>query len=235
MSATAPPPARRRVGLYGGSFNPIHFGHLRAAEEVREAAALAEVRLVVANTPPHKDATDLAAAAQRMQLVELALDGVPGLRAEGVELDRPAPSFTIDTVRLLQQREPDVDFALILGLDAFREIHTWREHQALVAACDLIVTSRPPEAVRDQADALYGSHLPIAVTSGFCYEPSSKCYRHTSGRRLEFLSVTGLDISSSAIRDLLRHGRSIHFLTPAPVVRAIAAAKLYAAHEQPLS
>jgi nicotinate-nucleotide adenylyltransferase len=228
MTEPAPAP-RRRIGLYGGTFNPVHLGHLRAAEEVREGAALAEVRFVVSQTPPHKEAADVAPAAQRLRLVELALDGVPGLRAEGVELERPGPSFTIDTVRILQERNPDADFALILGLDAFREIHTWREYAALLAACDLIVTSRPPVVVRDPADALYGSHLPIAVTSGFCYEPEGRCYRHTSGRRLEFLAVTGLDISSSAIRALLRQGRSIHFLTPAAVVAAIAAQGLYSA------
>lgn len=220
---------RRHVGLQGGSFNPVHLGHLRTAEEVREAAGLDEVWLVLARTPPHKHPGDVAEARHRRRMLELALGGAPGLRVETAELERPGPSYTVDTVRELAASHPDADFRLILGLDAFREVASWHRHEELLAACDLIVTSRPPEAVPGPPGALSGLWLPIAVAEAFWYDAEHQCYRHRSGRRLDFLAVTALDISASRIRELVRAGRSIRFLTPPDVVEYVAREGLYRA------
>src|SRR5262245_34483013 len=221
------PAARRRIGLYGGSFNPIHFGHLRTAVEVREAADLAEVWLVPVHVPAHKQGGGLADGSARLRMVELAIASAPELRASDVELERSGPSFTIDPVRVLKKRHPDVDFSLIVGFDAFREIHTWKDFEQLFGECDLLVTSRPPDAVRDADVRAHFDRLPIAVTSAFCYDEHIKCYAHESGHRLRFLAVTALGISASCLRERIAAGGSLAFLTPEPVVDFIARKRLY--------
>lgn len=218
---------RRRIGLYGGSFNPVHYGHLRAAVEVHERAGLAEVWLVPVHVPPHKDGADLEEATERLRLIELAVAKSPQLRACDVEVTRPGPSYTIDTLDLLRERHPDVDFVLILGFDAFREIHTWKDYERLFASCDLLVTSRPPHEVRTGDDIAHFGKLPIAVTRGFCYDNHVRCYLHNSGHRLEFVPVTALDISASRIREHIAAGRSVAFLTPDEVVEHIDREQLF--------
>lgn len=223
--------AERRIGLFGGSFNPVHFGHLRSAEEVREQAGLAEVWLIPAAVPPHKPPGELAAAAERLRMLELALGDAPHLRVLPVELARAGPSYTFDTLRGLTAAHPDTSFALILGLDAFRELHTWHRWEELIRECDLIVTSRPPDRGAAGPDALSALGLPIAVQKAFWYETDQACFRHRSGRHLDFIPVTGLDISASRLRELVRAGRSIRFLTPPPVIAHIAAHGLYRENE----
>jgi nicotinate-nucleotide adenylyltransferase len=218
---------RRRIGLYGGSFNPVHNGHLRTAVEVREHAGLDEVWLIPVHVPPHKDGAGLADAAARFRMLELAVAKTPSLRACDIELTRPGPSFTIDTLDLLREQHSDVDFALVLGFDAFREIHTWKEYERLFASCDLVVTSRPPHVVRTGDDITHFGKLPIAVTRGFCYDDHVRCYLHNSGHRLEFVPVTALDISASFIRDQIAAGRSVVFLTPDEVVDYIDREQLF--------
>ncbi|MEW6269671.1 MAG: nicotinate (nicotinamide) nucleotide adenylyltransferase [Thermodesulfobacteriota bacterium] len=218
-----------RTGLYGGSFNPVHFGHLRAAEEVRERAGLDEVWLLPASTPPHKDAVGVAPAEDRLRMLELALAGASGLRAEPIELERSGPSYTIDTVRALKTRHPRREFAVIVGLDAFRDFHTWHRHDEIPAECDLIVTSRPPHDVAQGPDALRIASPQIAAEGAFCYVSDIGSFRHQSGHRLEFVPVTAIDVSASALRAAVAAGRSIRFLTPDAVVEYIAAHGLYGA------
>jgi nicotinate-nucleotide adenylyltransferase len=207
----------------------VHYGHLRAAEEVRETAALDEVWLMPARQPPHKDATAIAPAADRLRMLELALAGASGLRPEPIELERDGPSYTIDTLALLRERHLDCRFALVLGLDAFRELHTWHRFADVPAACDLIVTSRPPEAIAPGPDALHAATNSIAVREAFWYQSDIRSFRHRSGNRLDFVPVTAIDISASAVRAAVAAGRSIRFLTPDPVVAHIQAHGLYRA------
>jgi nicotinate-nucleotide adenylyltransferase len=224
--------AARRIGLLGGSFNPVHFGHLRAAEEVREDAMLDEVWLVLSANPPHKGSQEIADAADRMQMLELAIGDATHLRIEACELARTGFSYTIDTVRALSAAHPGVEFSLILGLDAFREIHSWHRYDELLGECDQIVISRPPDPLPHGAGALAALDLPIAVRQAFWYEAERECFRHRTGRRLEFRQVTGLDISASKLRSLIREGRSIRFLTAPGVVSFVAERGLYGGHER---
>lgn len=218
---------RRRIGIYGGSFNPVHHGHLRAAVEVRERLGLTEVWLVPAREPPHKEAGAVAPGAARLHMIERAIAGVRGLAASNIELERPGPSYTIDTLRELQRRHPRASFGLVLGFDTFAEIDTWKDSEALLGACDFFVTTRPPDVVgAGENPSLFG-RLPIAVRQAFWYQPSSRCYLHKSGRRLEFVPVTALDISASRIRADVAAGRSIDFLTPPEVAALIRAERLY--------
>lgn len=220
-----------RVGLYGGSFNPIHLGHLRTAIEVREQAGLEAVWLMPAHQPPHKDPAriDIAPAESRLAMVRAAIEGVDGLRAEAIELERSGPSYSIETVELLRARHPGREFALILGFDAFCEIHTWHRWKSLLADCDFIVTTRPPDAVTRGASPAQFEKLPIAVRKGFWYDERVGCYSQESGHRLEFLPVTQLDIASSALRADVARGRSIRFLVPDAVHEYIFEHGLYRA------
>lgn len=217
----------KRIGLYGGSFNPIHFGHLRCAEEVRQGAGLECVRMIPAHLPPHKDAREIAPGEARRAMLQLAVADTPGLEVDDIELQRAGPSFTIDTIRALKEREPAANFALIVGFDTFREFHTWKDYEAIFGEVDMIVTSRPPNVVLPGENAEIIGRLPIAVTRAFCYDASIHGYSHRSGHRLDFFPVTGLDISASAIRAAIACGESARFLMPASALSWLAQAGLY--------
>ncbi len=216
-----------RIGLLGGTFDPVHFGHLRMAEEAREVAGLDEVWLIPSGQPPHRPDGPVASPADRCKMLRLAIENAPGLRVEPVELERAGPSFTIDTLRELDRRHPGKAFALILGFDAFREIHFWREFDAVLGAVDLVVTSRPPDVVVHGEDGQHFSRLPIAVTRSFFYDEHIRGYLHGSGHRLEFVPVTALDVSSSDLRRRLGEGLSIRYLVPDATLAFIEESGLY--------
>jgi nicotinate-nucleotide adenylyltransferase len=208
----------RRLGLFGGTFDPVHLAHLRTAEECREALALDRVDLVLAARPPHKATGEQAPIADRRRMLELAVAPGGTLALEFSEIDRAGPSYSIDTVRHVQARNPDTDLTFIVGADAFAEIGTWKDFATLFALCDFCVISRP--GTRD-------GELPIAVENAFCYEPSRGVYVHRSGRALRFLPVTALMISASDIRRRCAEGRSIRYLVPDAVAEYVATHGLY--------
>ena len=211
------------VGIFGGSFNPIHLGHLRAAEEVREAQRLDEVRLVPAALPPHKDPAALASAADRVRMAELAVADVPSFRVSRLELERPGPSFTIDTLRAVAaELGAQARIVLVLGSDTFHELHTWKEHAAIFGLCDVVVVTRPPAPARLTRD-----EIPVAARETFWYVPDSEAFRHQSGHVLSLQRIAGLDISAAAIRARVAAGRSIRFLVPPAVEGYIAEHGLY--------
>jgi nicotinate-nucleotide adenylyltransferase len=210
------------IGVLGGSFNPVHFGHLRAAEEVREGLALDEVLLVPAAAPPHKDAAALAPAHHRLRMLELAIAGRSGLRVERLELDRPGPSYSIDTLRALRADPRGARLVFALGWDAFHDLGTWKEHAEIFATADVVVVTRPPGPTRITLD-----DIPVAAREAFCYDPSSESFRHASGHVLTLQRITALDISAAAIRARVAAGRSIRFLVPAAVEAYIEAHRLY--------
>lgn len=211
------------IGIFGGTFNPIHLAHLRVAEEAREQLRLDRVLFVPSATPPHKGADHLAAAAHRLAMVRRAVAGNPAFRVSSVEIDRPGRSYSIDTVRLLRERVPrGTRFVFLLGVDAFREIDTWKEYRTLFTLADFAVLSRPPQP-RGARRAL----VPVAARKHFCYGPDRETLVHTSGTRIFFLTVTALDVSASDIRRRLQRGQSVRYLLPVPVERYIRAHRLY--------
>src|SRR5262249_30226755 len=133
MSAGQQRPPFRRIGILGGTFNPIHLGHLRSAEEVCEQQGLDRVLFIPSATPPHKRAGGLVAARHRLAMVKLAIAGNPRFRVSTVEIDRGGRSFSVDTLRMLHARMPRTSFTFILGIDAFREIATWKEYTSIFA------------------------------------------------------------------------------------------------------
>lgn len=211
------------IAILGGTFNPIHLGHLRAAEEVREAQEVDEVLFVPAALPPHKDASDLVAASHRLRMVELAIAGVPAFRASAIEIERAGPSYSVDTLRAIRKTVgPEVRIVFVVGFDAFREFHTWKENAAIFGLCDVIVVTRPPWPERLVID-----EIPVAAREAFWYPPGSESFRHESGHVLSLQRITGLDISAAMIRARLAERRSIRFLVPPAVEAYIAEHGLY--------
>jgi len=212
-----------KIGLFGGTFDPIHWGHLRSAEEVREAFSLDRVFFIPASNPPHKKGQPITSPRDRLEMVRLAIAKNPCFVLSSVELGRPGKSYSIDTIRHFVQTRPlKKSLYFILGLDAFSEIGSWKEHQEIFRLCHLVVISRP-----GWGRSLSLSDIPVAVRRGFCYDPRPRAYRHESGNYLFFLPVTNMAISASEIRRRLREGRSVRYLVPLPVETYIRKRGLY--------
>ncbi len=195
----------RRTGVIGGAFDPIHIGHIVAAEEARAAVGLATVLFVPTGQPYHKTHAPAAPAEDRVRMAELAVASRPGFSVSRLEIERAGPSYTIDTVRALKRARPDEDLYLILGADAVALLFTWHEHGALVRECRFVVVSRPGVS-REQAVA--------GGPPGFA-------------DRVHYVEIPHLDISSTDLRRRLQEGRPIHCLVPPAVEDYIAAKRLY--------
>jgi len=214
----------RRLGILGGSFDPIHLGHLRSAEEVREALALDRVYFVPAHQPPHKPQRRLADGPDRLAMLELAIADNPAFCASAVEIERGGTSYSVDTLQSFAQVEPDASLFLIVGMDAYREIQSWKDAPRIFELANVIVTSRPPEVARPSIE-----HLPVAAREAFCYDSSTLSYRHRIGTSLCFVEITGIDVSATAVRARVRQGRSIRYLVPSAVEHLITERGLYRA------
>jgi nicotinate-nucleotide adenylyltransferase len=211
-----------RIGLLGGSFNPIHFGHLRAAEEVREALALDLVYFVPAAVPPHKSAQGLAPPEHRLAMVRLATKGNRHFMVSDVEIRRAGRSYTIDTVRhfLSTLRAPSTLF-LMMGSDAFADLETWRECDELVRLSSIVVHARQP------ANGNEPPRISLAALKRFGYIEKDDHYVHPGGQTLSFLATTIFPVSATLIRDKLHHQRSVRYLMPGDVVDYIQRHGLY--------
>ena len=212
-----------RLGLFGGTFDPVHFGHLRSAEEVREAFALDEVRFVPCGVPPHRSGRPGAAAHHRLEMVRLAVADTPGLGVSDIEVARPGASYSIDTVRHFSDTlGPQDDLYLILGLDAFLLIGSWKDWRGLLALTHVIVTSRP-----GFGGELPYEQIPVVVREASCYAPMRSGFRNEFGREILFKRLTDVSVSASAIRELLGKGKTIRDLVPPEVQRYVEVEHLY--------
>jgi nicotinate-nucleotide adenylyltransferase len=190
-----------RVGILGGTFDPIHIGHLVAATWARDALGLDRVLLVVANEPWQKvGRRQVTAAEDRFAVVAAAVEGVPGLEACRIEIDRGGPSYTVDTVGELERRHPDTDFSLLVGADVAAELETWHEVDQLAMRVRLVIVDRG--GVERAADP--------------------------PGWAVTRLRIPALDVSSSQLRQRLAAGESVDFLVPAPAILCISRLGLYA-------
>lgn len=211
--ATAPP-----IGIFGGTFDPIHFGHLRTALEVLEELGLAEVRLIPCHVPPHRG-QPRAHADHRLELLRIAVANVPGLQVDERELRRAGPSYTVDTLFELRQEFPDASLCLMIGMDSLLSLPSWHRWRELIELAHLVVLARPgyePSFSGELAEWIDGRRVRSAAELKSA--PSGIVYFH---------SVTQLDISATGIRHLIKSGRLPRFLTPDAVWRQIAAQRLY--------
>jgi nicotinate-nucleotide adenylyltransferase len=212
-----------RIGLFGGTFDPIHWGHLRSAEEVSEALSLERVLFVPAFRPPHKKEEETTPARHRLQMVRLAVRKNPHFRVSTVEIERGGISYSIDTLRYYARAAKGRDsYYFILGSDAFREIASWKDFKTLFSLCHFVVTSRP-----GSRDSNPLSQTPVAVQKLFCYDLKSQIYRHGSGTALYFVKLTDIAISASGIRRRVQEGKSIRYLVPLEVETYIKKQGLY--------
>ena len=191
-----------RVGLYGGTFDPIHLGHLRAAENAREELGLDLVAFVPAALPPHRGAP-VTAARDRLAMVRLATTPYAAFEAWDHELRREGPSYTIDTVEALVAASPVDSFVLVVGSDTWPEIPSWREPERPLALVEVAVVDRP-------------GHAQAQPVPPF---PGARGARRVGG--------PGLPLSASAIREQARAGRSVRFLVPDAVLDYIGSRRLY--------
>ena len=218
------------IGLFGGTYNPVHIGHLRTALEVKEGFALDEVILIPAALPPHKMPSEVADAADRLHMLNLALENAPGLIVSDVELKRSGPSYTIDTVAHFKHALPDQSrIYLIMGLDAFLEIDSWKSYDELLLQIPLIIINRPKSgsAAKDPGWKLLEKFVADKISSDYVFSESRRCYRARNKQPIHIFEVTSLDISSTRIRSLINRGRSIEFLVPPKVADFINTKGLY--------
>lgn len=208
--------AQRRIGVFGGTFNPVHLGHLVMAQDAQESFALDEVLWMPAGQPPHKLGAETVSGEHRLAMIERALQDHPTFRISDLELRRGGVSFTVDTMRQLQMEQPGVDWHFIIGADTLLELSTWREIGALLGLCRFVTIARPGAGLDRQQPERLGLPLDAA-------------------RRLLEDVVTGhlIGISSSEIRQRIRQGKSIRYLVPPGVADYIARRNLYQSEESP--
>ena len=220
----------RRIGLFGGTFDPIHFGHLRAALEIQEVFGLDETCLIPAAVPPHKTRTRVSDARHRLAMIRLALENDPFFSVSDLELKRSGPSYTIDTVAQVKAMLPDdARLYLIVGRDAFAEIHTWKSYQALFRQIPFIVMSRPAGGdgrITDAAETI-AACLRNSVSRGYAFSAGTSVFRHAALQPVHVFQMTPMAISSTQIRRLVKTGRSIKFLLPPQVATYIEKQGLY--------
>lgn len=217
------------VGLFGGTFNPIHHCHLAIAAQVKERLSLDQVLFVPAGDPPHRSSRDLAPAARRLEMVRLAIAGNPGFAVSDIEVRRPETSYSIETVRALRAHYGSgTDLHFILGLDAFLEFPSWRQASELLTLCHFAVVSRTGLSFAPLAE-----HPPLPVISRQTLDALDRKTTDRvdvlipGGGRLTLLRLPPCDISASEIRKRIRARSSVASLLPAPVESYIMTANLF--------
>ncbi len=219
-----------RIGLFGGTFNPIHLGHLRAALEVKKAFSLARNYIIPSAIPPHKNNLGLVETGDRLEMIRQAVFEHPGLVVSDIELKRSGPSYTLDTVNHFKSTfSEDTRLYLIVGLDAFLEIDTWKSYNDLLRIIPFIVLERPDPKWKDASRQrqVLEEFLKCRISKGYNYSPSRLGYFHTDKQPIFISKLSLLDISSSAIRELIKAGGSIQSLVPQKVESFIRSQGLY--------
>lgn len=211
----------KRVGILGGTFDPLHLGHLRAAEVVRDALGLDRVVFVPAATPPHKTRSDVTDAGHRLRMVELGLEGERFFEVSRIEVDRGGPSYTIDTLDALAAEDPEVQLFFVTGTDAFSEIRTWHRWRELLGRYAFAVHERPGHPVEGARKLLAFEGAPPL------FPESDTKPLAGGGPGVHLVRREMIDVSSTGIRSSVREKRSIRFLVPDPVEAYIQEFRLY--------
>ncbi len=214
----------KRTGLFGGTFDPIHTGHLIVAEEIRERIGLDQIIFIPARIPPHKISVSISAESYRMDMVRLATKTNPHFVVEDVELRRQGFSYTIDTVKHFMNQQ---EVYLIMGHDSFVAIETWYEYEKLLSLCKIIVAFRPgaPDIQWADFSPAVRKYYPGRVCK--CANGPVEKEKLLSDWRICLIDIPGLNISASEIRQRIKTHRSIRYLVPAEVRDYIYKNKLY--------
>jgi nicotinate-nucleotide adenylyltransferase len=199
-----------RVGVFGGTFDPVHHGHLILADQAREQARLDQVWFVPAPRPPHKEEAVLTRFDQRVEMLNLALAGQPAFRVSEIEKDRPGLSYSVETLAEFRRLHPQDEFFLLVGSDTLADLPKWREPHRLLQLAGLLVMARPNNPVPDEATL--GAQLGLTGNESL---------------RLEILDTPQIDISSRDLRRRAGAARSLRYFLPRAVEMYILEKKLY--------
>ena len=211
-----------KIGILGGTFDPIHLGHLRTAEEVGEKLGLEKVFLIPSASPPHKTNGPVTPFQHRLAMARMAAQASPLLEAMDIEGQRPGLSYSIETLKELQQMHcPEPELFFILGTDAFLEIETWREYRRLFDYAHFVVIQRAGHEEKKIDSFLMHVREDITRTG----DPG--VYTTSFGMIIMIMTSTFLELSSTRIRQMVAQGRSIHFLVPETVRKYILREGLY--------
>jgi len=218
MTSTAP------IGILGGTFDPIHHGHLRLAQEALEQCSLSAVRFIPGGTPPHRTAP-LASAAHRLQMVRLAIQGQPGFVVDEREVLRTDPCYSVDTFSALRaELGPQQPLCLLLGSDAFLQLHSWHQWEKLFELTHIVVMQRPGRPVGNamaQADGGLSQQYQSRLA------PSPQLLHESPGGLVVVLDMPQLDISATDIRSRAAQNKNLRYLLPDAVAHYIQINQLY--------
>ncbi len=210
------------IGIFGGTFDPVHYGHLRSALEVKDIFGLDEVRLIPCADPPHRE-QPAASADMRLQMLELAIKNQPGLKIDTREVDRydqhQEPSYMVDTLKSLRQEFPTEPLLLFIGSDAFKHLTGWHQWQRLFDYAHIVVLTRPGFETQ-QLEDFFKARLVGDINE----------LAQASAGKLCFQQVTQLDISATAIRNIIADKLNPGFLLPDAVIEYIKQHQLYETH-----
>lgn len=206
------------IGILGGTFDPVHYGHLRPAQEVLRALDLSEIRLIPSAHPPHRRPPQ-ASANQRLRMVELAVTGIPGLRVDDREIRRDGPSYTVPTLESLRQESGAQPLCLLLGQDAFEGIESWHQWQRLPELAHFVVMTRPGWTMPASAA------LP-SWTRGRLARSAGDLARAVAGK-IYFQTVVPQDISATRIREAIARGETVDGLMPPAVLDYLRTNRIY--------
>ena len=215
---------KERIGLFGGTFNPIHSGHLKAAKVVQRACTLQKILFIPSFIPPHKGSDKVVSAAHRLSMVELAIEGNPGFIASDIEIEEGGKSYSILTLFKIIKIYPVAHFFFILGVDAFLEIETWKDYKSLLDQCSFIVISRRGYRLQEARTVLgkeYSARMFDLSDGGFVETGL------TNGHKIFLLPFDAIDVSSTVLRKRLGKQLSIEGLVPSSVEKYIQRNKLY--------
>lgn len=211
------------IGIYGGTFDPIHYGHLRSVLEVYQALDLQKVRIIPCAIPPHRDST-YSAPLQRLAMVRAAITDMQWLELDDREILRGGPSYTVDTLVTLRNELGRIPLGLILGMDAFMHLDTWFRWEDLLDLAHIIVTHRPGCSLDTMRNNCH--HAIQELLAQHSVETAQEM-KHRHAGAIVFQPVTQLDISSTHIRQLLQNGKDIRFLLPNSVYKMIKNQNIY--------
>ena len=196
-----------RLGIYGGTFDPIHYGHLLLAERCREQLQLDEVWFIPAGTPPHKLGRVTTPARARADMIEFAVSGFPEFKVSRIEMERGGPSYTVQTLEQLRTADPSRELFLLMGADSIAEFATWKDPARILELSQVVGVNRAGDVPN-----LLSLHALLEQT----------------GRSVQIIDMPAMGVSASEIRSRVARGQSIRFLTPRPVEMYVRQHKLYA-------
>jgi len=216
-----------KIGIYGGTFNPVHYGHLRTAEDVYARLSLDKILFIPSGKTPF-DKPDLARASERYEMVEKAIKGNRHFMISDVEANARGRSYSVDTINKLGRIYEKAEFYFILGIDAFLDLSAWKEPEKLLTMTNLVVISRPRYLFSDISDSPFIKRVSKKVLSDLDKDKFTKYSFDISDKKKgHLLNVTGLNISASLVRSLISKGESIRYLLPDSVKSYIISHNLY--------